>query len=172
MKLVARAACALLALCVCAPALAQITLPPVKNPGGAYVPAQGAVLLNPDGSAVSASNPLPTGRKDSIFWNGSASPLGSSATYTGTTRDIGVASGTAHGAGYFNAFFLTDQSGTAYIEASDDGTTFYAAASASLSASSPVILTVPVFTRYYRAKVVNGTNAETSLRVSTSFTGG
>lgn len=110
--------------------------------------------------------------KGGIFFAGTTTPLGSSATYTGTARDVGVAASTAQPYAYFNAFFLADQAGTATIECSNDNTTWYTCATSALTASTPLILTVPVMFRYLRAKLVNGASAQGSLVINNSFTAG
>lgn len=110
----------------------------------------------------------------SVFANGAtgaASALAGSGTYTGASRDSGIAAGTQHGISYFNAFFLADQAGTARIDCSNDGITWYACATSSLTAATPLILSMPIMTRYHRAVVINGSTAETYLWVNTSYTG-
>lgn len=98
--------------------------------------------------------------------------LAGSATFTGTSQDVGVAAGASTRFGYFNAFFFTDQAGTAYVECSNDNATFYVCATGLLTVSAPLILQVPVMTRYHRSKVVNGSTAETLLWVNVAYTGG
>lgn len=151
---------------------------------GTTQPVSGTVTANAGTGtlAVSAvSLPLPSGastatnQKPGIFWNGAtgaASALAGSATFTGTARDVGVAAATAHNVTSFNASFYADQTGTASIEASNDNATWYTLASGALSASTPLMMTVPIVTRYFRAKLVNGGTDETVLWVNTSFTGG
>ena len=133
-------------------------------------------------TAVSAvALPLPTGaataadQKPGMFWNiatGAGSALAANATLTGTARDVGVAQATAHPVAYYKASFLADQSGTASIEASNDNSTWYAIASSALAANTSLLLSVPIVTRYYRAKLVNGPIAQALLWVNSSFTGG
>lgn len=107
------------------------------------------------------------------FWNeatGAASAVNSGLTFTGAARDVGVNAGGLEGFSYFNAFFLADQAGTAFIDASNDGQTWYNITSLALVASTPVTLTSPITTRFYRARVLNGGTNQGSLFVNTSFT--
>ena len=118
---------------------------------------------------------LQVANRGSIFWNGgtgAGSALAASATYTDTSaRDSGYAVASYHQFGYFSAFFLTDQAGTASIECSNNNSVFYTCASAPLTAATPLTLQVPVLARYHRAKVVNGATAETYLWVNSGYTG-
>jgi hypothetical protein len=121
-----------------------------------------------------ASGNLQVANRASIFWNGATgagSALTGSATFTGASRDSGYAAATYHQFGYFNAFYLTDQAGTARIDCSNDNSVWYTCATSAIVAATPLILQVPVMTRYERAVVVNGSSAETYLYVNTSFTG-
>lgn len=108
----------------------------------------------------------------SMFWNDTTTALGSSATFTGTARDVGVAAAAVHGLNYFNGFFLADQAGTASLEGSNDNSTWYSlSAPQSLAANTPLMLSVPITTRYHRTKLVNGATAQGSCKVNSSFTG-
>lgn len=125
-------------------------------------------VLTVQGSAT--GTPLPTQEaRRAVFQNDTTTALTGSATFTGTARDVGVAAGTVTPYAYFSAFFLADQTGTASIEASNDNSTWYTAATASIIASTPLILQVPVMTRYHRAKVVNGSTAQTLLKVNDNY---
>jgi hypothetical protein len=153
---------------------------PTVTVGNVSIPVTGTFWQSVQPISISGVTPdananVPVANRGSIFWNGatgSGSALTGSATFTGTTRDSGYASGTYHQFSYFNAFFLTDQSGTALIECSNDSTTYYTCATAALTAATPLILQVPVLTRYHRAKVVNGSTAETYLWVNSGYTAG
>jgi hypothetical protein len=123
---------------------------------------------------VSGGTPIPVNNSASIFWNGATgagSALTASATFTGSSRDSGAASGAAQYYAYFNAFFSTDQAGTARIDGSNDNSTWYTVATSALAANTPLILSVPVLTRYHRAVVVNGSTNQTFLWVNSSYTG-
>jgi hypothetical protein len=129
---------------------------------------------NQDSLRTDANHDVFVANKASIFWNGATgagSALTGSATFTGASRDSGYAAATYHQFGYFNAFYLTDQAGTARIDCSNDNSVWYTCATSAIVAATPLILQVPVMTRYERAVVVNGTSAETYLYVNTSFTG-
>jgi hypothetical protein len=129
----------------------------------------------PTGAATQATlATVATNTLTGVFYNGATgtgSLLGASATYTGAARDVGVATSTGHPYAYFNAYYLTDQVGTARIDCSNDNTTWYTCATSALVAATPLIMTVPVMTRYHRAVVVNGATAETYLWVNSSYTG-
>lgn len=102
----------------------------------------------------------------------SSTALGASATYTGTGRDAGSAF-TTTGSRYasFNAYAFSDQAGTIRIEFSQDASTWRrATADTALAANTPVILSVPVVTRYARMVFVNGTTAQTIFLCASSFT--
>lgn len=106
------------------------------------------------------------------FFPETTTPLSGSATFTGSARDVGVAAGNVQPFAYFNAFFFADQTGTATIECSSDSIAWTTCAKSSLTASTPLTLTVPVMFRYQRAKLVNGSSAEGTLAISTSYTVG
>jgi hypothetical protein len=109
------------------------------------------------------------GAAGNIFYTGTTTPLTATSTYTGSTRDTGVAAGTAEPYAYFNAFFLADQIGTAFVDGSNDGSTWFVAATSSLSISTPLALTVPVMFRYHRARFVNGATNQGSFVVNSSY---
>ena len=128
---------------------------------------------------VKASAALPAGANligsvlvpETTFFNDSTTVLTATATFTGTTRDVGVAAGTATPTTYFNGFFFADQAGTASLEVSNDNTIWRTAASSAISISTPLILTVPVMTRYHRVKLVNGATLQGAVMVNSSFSG-
>lgn len=109
--------------------------------------------------------------QDSAFYNDTTTALGVSATFTGPTRDIGVAAGVPHRYSMFNAAAWADQAGTLRIEISNDNVTWRPiAADTAVAASTPVILSVPILSRYYRAVFVNGGVAQTLFMLNTSLT--
>lgn len=134
--------------------------------------ATGAALVKLAGGSVGGAS------NGSVFFQGTTSPLASGATYTSTVRDAGVAPGVPHPYAYFNAIFYSDQASAANgasIECSNTGAFSgeqITCAYASLSAGIPLILTVPVLFRYHRTKLVNGSSAQTTLLVNSSFTPG
>lgn len=110
--------------------------------------------------------------QSNIFYNETTTVLAASATFTGTARDTGVAAAAAHRYSAFNAFALADAAGTMRIECSNDNTTWRRmTADVAVAANTPVILSVPVTTRYHRVVYVNGAGAQTSVfMVNTSYT--
>ena len=105
-----------------------------------------------------------------IFWNETTTPPTGSATFTGGSRDLGVAANNHSSYSFFNAFFIADQTGTASIEGSNDGTTWYTITTSALAVNTPLSLAVPVMTRYHRAKLVNGAAAQSTLKINTAYT--
>jgi hypothetical protein len=141
--------------------------------------AHGATAIMVSGSDGTNARPMRTDTsgnvaiyetRRTVFQNETTTNLGISATFTGTARDAGVAANASYWATYFNAFFLANQAGTAYIEGSNDNTTWYTIATAAIAVSVPLTLQVPVMTRYHRVKVVNGAVAQTSFFVNSSYT--
>ena len=109
--------------------------------------------------------------QDNIFYNESTSAQAANATLTGTSRDTGAAAGSVHRYSAFNAFAFADQAGTMRIECSNDNTTWRrASADTAVAANTPVYLSVPIMTRYYRTVYVNGATLQTVFMLNTSFT--
>jgi hypothetical protein len=158
-----------------ATAATKPTLAGAKDPNGNQQPNQQDVSGN-----------LQVANRGSIFWNGACasgcdvtSPLtgsgGATPTFTGLSRDSGYAKGTYHQFSYFSAFFLTDQAATAYIDCSNDNfvSSNYVCATGTVTAGTPLILQVPVLTRYHRARLTNtSATAETYLNVNSGYTAG
>jgi hypothetical protein len=125
----------------------------------------------PIGTVALAANSviIPT---PSLFFNETTTNLAGAATFTGTSRDVGAAAAAAHRYSAFNAFALADQAGSFRIEVSNDNTTWRrATVDQAVAANTPVILSVPVMTRYHRVVFVNGASAQTLFMVNTSYTG-
>lgn len=124
------------------------------------------------GTATVAVSGTPTvAAQDSIFWNESTTAQGASAVVTGTTRDVGVAAGAAHRYSMFNASAWADQAGSLKIQVSNDNATWRdLVADTAVAANTPVILSVPIMTRYYRAVFTNGAVAQAAFMLNTSFT--
>ena len=140
---------------------------------------------NPNASQatpVNVTTALPSGTNTIggiVSHNGfadTATPLTSSATFTGTGRQTFYYTGF----GFFGAFAYSDVAGTLYIDhSSDSGTTWREAASAPLVAGT-VGYRADLNVRlrgfagsgaaYYRARFVNGGTAQTTFTLSTSFT--
>ena len=139
-------------------------LPSIGSDSG-YTEAVPVVIFNSAGQAVAAV------QAQNIFYNDTTAVLTGAATFTGTARDVGVAAGTATGIGYFNAFFFADQAGTAFVEVSNDNTTWRVGATAAVAINTPLTLTVPVMTRYHRVRLLNGATLQTVVMVNSSYTG-
>ena len=109
--------------------------------------------------------------QDNIFYNESTSAQAANATLTGTSRDTGAAAGSVHRYSAFNAMVLANQAGTIRLECSNDNSTWRRTSpNTPVAANTPVILSVPIMTRYYRAVFVNGATANTIFMLNTSFT--
>ena len=108
---------------------------------------------------------------ETTFFNDNTTVQAAANTFTGTARDVGIAAGTATPSTYFNAFFFADQTGTANVQCSNDGTTWRTIATAAIAVSTPLLLTVPVMTRYHRVQLVNGATLQTAVMVNSSYSG-
>lgn len=104
-----------------------------------------------------------------VFWSETSTALGASATFTGAARSSGAAAGAKGMYSYFNALVITDQTGTAKIEASNDGNTWFAVASDQIQANAPLSMKVAVMAPNYRVSVENGSTAQTVLNVNSSY---
>jgi hypothetical protein len=133
-----------------------------------------------DSLPVAVTAALPTGgniigsvrSSNNQFWNDSTTAQAAAATLTGTARDTGAVSPTAHQFSAFNAMAFADQPGTMRIEVSNDNTTWRRiTADVTVAANTAVVLSVPIVTRYYRAVYVNGATLQTAFMLNTSFTG-
>ena len=108
---------------------------------------------------------------ETTFFNDTTTAIAASTTYSGTARDVGVAAGTATPSTYFNAFFFADQIGTANVQCSNDGAAWRTIATAAIAVSTPLLLSVPVMTRYHRVQLVNGATLQTAVMVNSSYSG-
>lgn len=109
--------------------------------------------------------------QDNLWNQESVTAQAGNATVTGTSRDVGVAGGTAHRYAKFNTYAFADVAGTLRIEVSNDNTNWRrATADTAVAANTPVILSVPTIARYHRAVFVNGASAQTTFIFNTSFT--
>jgi hypothetical protein len=100
------------------------------------------------------------------LYSETATALGSSATYTGATHDVGPIP-------YYDqvgCVFRADQSGTAYLDMSADGSSWTVQDTASVSASTTTDLNARVRTRFWRCRYVNGSTAQGSFAVFSSAT--
>lgn len=108
--------------------------------------------------------------QDNAFFNDSTTNLAASATFTGTTRDVGVAAAAAHRYRSFQAFSFSNVAGSMHIEISNDGTTWFrATAITAVAANTPVFLSVAIVTRFHRVVYTNGASAQTSFLINSSF---
>lgn len=140
-------------------ALANFSQQPFANP-----------VLNVQQASAANLNVTAT-VQNSIFYNESTSAQAANATLTGTARDVGAAAGSVHKYSAFNASVFADKAGTIRLECSNDNTTWrQTSPDTPVAANTPVILSVPIMTRYYRAVFVNGAAANTVFMLNTSFT--
>lgn len=105
-----------------------------------------------------------------MFWPETTTPLGASASFNGAQRDAGATSPGPVAFAYFNGFFLADQTGTASLQCSDDGSTWSTCATDVLAAATPLILQVPVTARYHRVVLANGGTPQGSVFVRSAYT--
>lgn len=109
--------------------------------------------------------------QDNVFYNESVTAQAAAATLTGTARDVAVAAAAVHRYSAFNAMAFADQAGTMRIEVSNDNVTWRRiTADVAVAANTPVILSVPVMTRYHRVVYINGATLQTAFMLNTSFT--
>lgn len=115
----------------------------------------------------------------SAVFSDTTTPLGASATFTGTSRDLsslGSLSSTVFSYAMFGATFYSDQAGTAFIDESTDNATWFMVASQAITAGTGALvgpnfgLNVRIRARYYRVRFINGSVLEGALRITSSFT--
>lgn len=142
----------------------------IVTTGKGKIPSDGleAYALRVKSEPVSGAVFTTTPSSHVVFYNDTTTPLAAAATFTGTARDAGAAAGTSVAYAKFNAFFLADQAGTAYIEGSNDNATWFTVATSALSANTPLALSTPVMTRYHRVKLVNGATLQGSVTVNSN----
>lgn len=96
--------------------------------------------------------------------------LAGAATYTGATRDLGATATTVQWS-FFGATFFADQAGTAFVEYSNNNSTWYLATpGVAVTASTPVDIKVPIRARYYRVRYLNGATLQGQFNINSSFT--
>lgn len=133
--------------------------------------AVGVAVVSMPTTAVTGTVAANAAAQDNTFYNESVTAQAASATLTGTTRDIGVAAAAVHRYSAFNASAFADQAGSMRIEVSNDNVTWRRiTADTPVAANTPVILSVPIMTRYHRAVYVNGAAAQTAFMLNTSLT--
>ena len=108
---------------------------------------------------------------NAVYQLETTTPLSASATFTGATRDAyGVGTqGAVSPWAFFVASIYADQSGTAYIDLSSDGTTWVIAAVLSIAPSTPATISAPVMAQFCRVRVVNGATTQTTFAVRSGF---
>lgn len=136
---------------------------PVMKPDDESVPLWFIILLILV-AVVLSTTPLWAG---ALWFTESTTPLGVSATFTGSTHDSGA---TPPAYSYFGCTVNTDHVGTLDVDVSPDGTTWTVAATAAIVASTPLDLTVRLRTRYQRCRLVNGAVAQTILLLASAYT--
>jgi len=114
---------------------------------------------------------MPTKR---VYFNDTVTPLAGDAAFTGTTRDTDAYDGNVNpfGGSMFTAMCVSSHvSATAgfKIEMSNDGSTWRTAASSTLVADTPNILTVFIVTRYYRVKLTNAGTLQTNVMLNSAI---
>jgi hypothetical protein len=115
---------------------------------------------------VSGTVTANSGTSGLTVFTDSAVNLGSSATFTGTSRDAGATPA-------FNLFVVNavaDQVGTVRIEKSTDNTNWRrATADVAVAANVGVELTVRVTARYHRVVYVNGASAQGQFSLTSAY---
>jgi hypothetical protein len=95
----------------------------------------------------------------------STTALGISATFTGTTLDLG----SNHSINRHRALVFADQTGTVYLEQSRDGSTWRTTATANVTANTPTTLEDMVISRYVRVRYANGGTANTVFELQSAL---
>lgn len=99
------------------------------------------------------------------FYNDTVSPLAVGATFTGTSRDLGVTQQTKKS---FLACAFSDQAGTLFVDMSNDAVTWRQAKKAAVAAGDSADLFVSVVTRYYRVRFINDAVAQTAFMLNSA----
>ncbi len=136
----------------------------IKIEGGDAVAMNG--LVGSDGNQINPDTGWTQVFQESI------TPLAASGVIAGAARSP-LRSGGGIAAGHFNALVFADQASAAsgfVIQASNDSVNWFIVTSASVVSNAASSLSVPLIANYYRAQLTNGTTAQTSLSLNTSFT--
>lgn len=108
--------------------------------------------------------------QNSIFFNETTTNLAAGATFTGTSRDTGVAAGAVHRYNMFYGYALASHPGTFRIELSNNNTNWFAATdNMPVAANVPMWISTPIATRYHRVVFINGATAQTSFIVNSAY---
>lgn len=131
-----------------------------------YCPALRAVASEPSNTS---SNPIYTiASQQSVFYADTATPLGTSASFTGSTRTM------LAGLNAFNALYIADQpsigSAATIQGSSDSGVTWRAHAVGTQTAGTPVPLRAPRTVTTYRLAFSNGPTGQGYFSATSSQT--
>lgn len=94
-----------------------------------------------------------------VIYADSTTALGISATFTGTSRDLGAENAYTE----FVASATADVAGTLNVDASTNGTTWFLAGTAAVAANGVAEVKAAVTARYYRVRYVNGAAAQATF---------
>ena len=143
--------------------------PPMNTSVTALSVQSGTWTVQP-GNTANTTPWLVTNRAN-VFFNETVAALAGAATFTGTTRDVGIAAGAVQPYAAFNATAFADQAGTLRIEMSNDNVTWRrVTADQAVAANTAVSLSIPVVTRYHRAVYVNGATLQGAFMLNSSYT--
>lgn len=100
--------------------------------------------------------------------------LGNAGVYTSGVFDLNTYDDPTKGFPYtqISAFAFANQASASNgftIQFSNDGTNFYTAARASVTASVPSVLTVNIVARYFRVVYTNGASTTTTLVINVNI---
>lgn len=93
-----------------------------------------------------------------ILLEKTSTPLAASATYTSSVYNVDSFN-------YIKGICQADQTGTLYVEFSDDGVNFYGNDSTVYTANDPVAFKVPICAREVRIEFKNGSTVQTSFNL-------
>ena len=95
----------------------------------------------------------------------STTVLAASATFTGTTLDLG----SNHAFNLHRALVFADQTGTLYLEQSRDNSTWRVTTTQAVTASTPIIIEERIIARYIRVRYLNGATLQGSFELQSSL---
>lgn len=91
--------------------------------------------------------------------------LAGAATYTGTSRDVGV----PRNFSFIRAFVYASHAGTFYIDVSVDGTTWRTGLTQAVTADTSYTLELKLVLRYVRVRYVNGATLQTAFVIESQL---
>lgn len=128
------------------------------------IPAAQASATQPVSGTVTANATI--SNAGLVVYTDSATNLGVSATFTGTSRDGGA----TPAYNYFIVNAFADQAGTVRVEKSTDNTNWRRASKdIAVAANAPEEITVKVTARYHRVVYVNGGVAQTVFSLTSGY---